>query len=145
MHPVETALSLFSQRFTCSQAILLAFAPRFGLDPLVAARLASGFGAGIARQGQVCGAIAGAVMVLGLYAGNAAPDDTPSKEAAYAKVRTLMKRFADEHGSTECRVLTGYDLSTPDGHAAAIAAGVFTEKCPAFVRSAATILSDLLG
>ena len=54
MDPVHTAVSLFAQGFSCSQSLLLAFAPRFGLDPAMAARLASPFGGGIARQGRVC-------------------------------------------------------------------------------------------
>ncbi len=145
MHETETAVSLFSRGFNCSQSLLLAFAPRFGIESALAARIASPFGGGIARQGHVCGAIAGAVMVVGLHGGNATPDDTASKEAAYAKVRTLMARFATVHGTTECRQLTGYDLSTPEGYAAATEARVFTEHCPAFVRTAAVLVAELIS
>jgi C_GCAxxG_C_C family probable redox protein len=144
MNAVETAVSLFSQGFACSQALLLAFAPRFGLDPALAARVASPFGGGIARQGRVCGAITGALMVVGLHAGNATAEDRASKEAAYEKIRTLMARFAEAHGTTECRQLIGYDLSTPEGYAGASEAGVFRNKCPEFVRSAATLVAELL-
>jgi len=144
MQPVETALSLFAQGFTCSQALLLAFAPRFDLDLSVAARIASPFGGGIARQGKVCGAVAGAIMVIGLHAGNASAEDGPTKEAMYQKVRVLMTRFAAAHGTTECRQLTGYDLSTPDGYAAATQSAVFTQKCPAFVRTAAVLAARML-
>ena len=145
MQPVETAVSLFAQGFTCSQSLLLAFAPRFGLDVSVAARIASPFGGGIARQGKVCGAVAGAIMVLGLEAGNATAEDRARKEVMYERVRALMVSFAAEHGTTECRQLTGYDLSTPDGYAAATQAGVFTNRCPAFVRTAAALVADALG
>ncbi len=144
MQPVETAVSLFAQGFTCSQALLLTFAPRFGLDPSVAARIASPFGGGIARHGKVCGAVAGAVMVLGLQAGNANAEDREKKEAMYEKVRALMARFAAAHGTTECRQLTGFDLSIPEGYAAATQAGVFTERCPAFVRTAAALAAELV-
>lgn len=143
MQPAETAASLFAQGFSCSQALLLAFAPRFGLDLSVAARIASPFGGGMARQGKVCGAVAGAIMVLGLQAGNATAEDRASKEAMYERVRALMACFADTHGSTECRQLTGYDLTTPEGYAAATQAGVFTERCPAFVRTAAALAAEV--
>jgi len=145
MSPVDTAVSLFSQGFSCSQSLLLAFAPRFGLDPLVAARLASPFGGGIARQGRVCGAITGALMVIGLHAGNATAEDRDAKEAAYETIRTLMARFSEVHGTTECRDLTGCDLSTPEGYAAATEAGVFTRRCPEFVRTAAALVADVLA
>ncbi len=144
MQPVETAVSLFSQGFTCSQALLLAFAPRFDLDLSVAARLASPFGGGIAKQGKVCGAVAGAIMVVGLHAGNASAEDRATKEGMYEKVGALMARFAAAHGTTECRQLTGSDLSTPEGYAAASEAGVFAQKCPAFVRTAATLAARIL-
>jgi C_GCAxxG_C_C family probable redox protein len=144
MQAVEMAVSLFSQGFSCSQALLLAFAPRFGLEASVAARIASPFGGGIARQGQVCGAITGALVVIGLQAGNATPEDRASKDAAYAKVRTLMARFAAAHGSTDCRQLVGCNLGTPEGYAAAAEAGIFTTRCPAFVRTAATLVAELL-
>jgi C_GCAxxG_C_C family probable redox protein len=145
MQPVETAVSLFAQGFSCSQALLLAFAPRFGLDVKVAARIASPFGGGIARQGKVCGAVTGAIMVLGLEAGNATAEDRARKEAMYERVRALMACFAAAHGTTECRQLTGYDLSTPDGYAAATQAGVFTKRCPVFVHTAAALVADAVG
>ena len=144
MHPIDTAVSLFSEGFTCSQAVLLAFAPRLGLDPVVAARIASPFGGGIARQGRVCGAITGALMVVGLHAGNATADDRAAKEAAYEKIRTLMAHFAEMHGTTECRQLIGHDLSTPDGYLAATEAGVFRTRCPGFVRTAATLAGEIV-
>ncbi len=143
MSEVDNAVSLFSQGFACSQAVLLAYASRFGLDPVLAARLASPFGGGIARQGRVCGAVAGAVMVAGLAAGNATAEQKEIKEAMYLKVRALMARFAEAHGSTDCRQLTGFDMTTPEGHAAATEARVFTEKCPAFVRTAAMLAGDI--
>jgi C_GCAxxG_C_C family probable redox protein len=144
MNPVDTAVSLFAQGFSCSQSLLLAFAPRFGLEPDIAARIASPFGGGIARQGRVCGAITGALMVIGLHAGNATAEDRNAKEVSYERVRALMARFADTHGTTECRQLTGCDLSTPEGYAAATEAGVFTQRCPDFVRTAATLVAEVL-
>ncbi len=143
MNEVEKAVSLFSQGFACSQAVLLAYAARVGRDAALAARLASPFGGGIARQGRVCGAVAGAVMVAGLAAGNAAVEQKEMKEAMYVKVRDLMARFTEAHGSTECRQLTGFDMTTPEGHAAATEARVFTEKCPAFVRTAAMLAGEI--
>jgi C_GCAxxG_C_C family probable redox protein len=144
MDPIDTAVSLFAQGFSCSQSVLLAFAPRFGLDRDTAARIASPFGGGIARQGQLCGAITGALMVVGLHAGNATAEDREAKEAAYAKIRTLVARFAAVHGTTQCRGLTGYDLSTPEGYTAATEARVFTRRCPDFVRTAAGLVADVL-
>ncbi len=140
MSEVDTAVSLFSQGYGCSQSVLMAFAPRFGMDIALAARLASPFGAGIARQGETCGAVTCAVMVMGLRHGNATSAEQAAKEAMYPKVRALMAAFAEAHGSVKCRgLIGGHDLTTPEGYAAASEAGVFRTLCPNFVRTAAQL------
>ena len=71
----ELAEQYFLEGYNCSQAVLLAFSDRTGLDKETAARLASSFGGGLARMREVCGAVSGAAMVLGLVRGYADPKD----------------------------------------------------------------------
>ena len=59
----EKALELFSNNFNCSQAVLTAFAPDFGLDEQLALKLGTSFGGG-ARNGEICGAVSGALLIL---------------------------------------------------------------------------------
>jgi len=137
----EAAVATFLESYNCSQAVLSAFAERSGLDRSTALRLASPFGGGLARRGEVCGAVTGALMALGLARGT----DTPaSKDEIYRLSRELMGQFEARHGSILCRALIDCDISTPAGHQAAADKGVFRSICPGLVREAAEILQELL-
>ena len=142
--PADVAERLFREGYACSQAVLLAFAPRFGLDADLAARVASAFGGGMARHGWTCGALTGALMAVGLHAGNAAADGQAQKDDAYARVATLLEQFRTKHGATECRRLIGFDLADAVQRQAASDAGVFANTCPLFVRTAAALVAETL-
>lgn len=139
--PIQTAAERFDQGFNCAQAVLSAFASEAGLAEESALRLASPFGGGIARQGQVCGALSGALMALGLHRGN----DTPQgKEETYRLAQEFVKIFEERNGHILCRDLIGYDLSTVDGLQAARESEIFGLVCPALVRSTAELLEEFL-
>ena len=136
-------MELFRQGFSCSQAVLAAYAPMFGLERETALKVSSGFGGGMGRLGETCGAVTGAFMVLGLKFGTATTD-RQAKEAAYAMVREFAARFKAIHGSLVCRDLLGCDLNTPEGLAVAQEKKLFSTVCPPYVKTAARILEDLL-
>lgn len=143
MTRVDNALeTLAASGHNCSQAVLAAFGPDLGLDRDACLSVARGFGGGIGRLGETCGAVTGAVMVLGLRE-SGARDPEEAKERTYRRVRVFFERFRSQHGSTVCRALIGCDLSTPAGLDHARAAGLFTTRCPAFVRSAVEFLEEL--
>ena len=141
---IDRAVSLFSEGFACSQAVLLGFAPRFGLNPDIAARLSAPFGGGMGRMGEVCGAVSGSLMVIGLASGNATAQDKESKDRAYQLVREFAARFRARQGSLLCRELLGCDLSQPGGPELARERKLFTTRCPVLVRDAAEILAEVL-
>ncbi len=137
----ETAVSIFLKNYNCSQSVLAAYAAEFGLDEKTALRMASPFGGGLAHKGDVCGAVTGGLMALGLARGT----DTPaSKEEIYRLSQEFMSRFEARHGSIFCRALIDCDMSTPAGHQAAVARGVFRSICPDLVGDAVEIVQELL-
>ncbi|MBM3190385.1 MAG: C_GCAxxG_C_C family protein [Chloroflexi bacterium] len=144
MNEAERAVSCFAQGGNCAQAVLCAYAPHFGLAPEMAMRLAAPFGGGMARLGETCGAVTGALMVIGLQLGNATAEDQESKERTYQLVREFVQRFAARHGSVKCRELLGCDLSTPEGLQQAREQGLSTKLCRGFVRDSAQIVAELL-
>lgn len=144
MDRVQKAVELFNSNFNCSQAILTAFAGAKGLDESTSLKLASGFGGGIGCSAGVCGALTGAVMVMGLFCGTADPTDKTTKNEIYRKVRSLSEEFKLRAGSTICRDLMGFDMSTSQGQAMAKLPGAF-DRCDDFVRIAAEILEEMLG
>ncbi|MHB1133353.1 MAG: C-GCAxxG-C-C family protein [Chloroflexota bacterium] len=82
-------------------------------------RLATGLGAGLSRQGEVCGALLGGTAACGLILGRqrqAGHDDRfELRNDVYAKVQELSRRFRERFGAIECGELTGCDFNTPEG------------------------------
>jgi C_GCAxxG_C_C family probable redox protein len=142
MPAIDLARTYFDQGFSCSQAVSAAFAAEFGLDAATMLRVASTFGGGIARSGDTCGAISGALMVLGLKYGATQPDPA-AKERAYEHGREFIARFRARNGAVDCRDLLGHDFATPEGRAAIKETKIIRTICPALVASAVEILEEM--
>jgi C_GCAxxG_C_C family probable redox protein len=141
MNHIELALSRFAEGFNCSQAVFATYAQGVGEETALA--IASGFGGGMGRMAETCGAVTGAMMVLGLSFGGATPD-REAKERVYAKIREFAERFKARNGSLVCRDLLSCDISTPEGYETAKEKSLLTTTCPNFVRDAAEILEEML-
>ena len=139
----DNAVALFGSGFNCAQAVLMAFAKEMGLDPGVAAKLASGFGGGMGRMAGICGAVTGAYLVLGLKHGAASAEDKEAKEKVYRLVKEFADKFRARHGSVVCRDLLKCDISTVPGLEEAKKMGVFGTVCPKMVRDAVEILEEM--
>jgi C_GCAxxG_C_C family probable redox protein len=137
-------VALFKQGLSCSQAVLGAFCGRYGLDQTTARKVSCAFGGGMASTGEMCGAVTGALMVIGLAHGRAQPDDVGAKNRTYALTRTFWEEFRARHGSLVCRELLGVDLGTPEGSQRAREAALFEDLCPRFVEDAAGLLERML-
>lgn len=142
--PTEQALAAFEGGCNCAQAVLTAFAPQLGLSPEVALKIAAGFGGGLGRSGEVCGALTGAVMVIGLAIGSSDANDLAAKEKAYALTRQLMVEFKERQGAVQCRELIGLELSRAEELNQARETQVFRTRCPQFVHAATEIVAGLL-
>ncbi len=141
-NPPEIAVARFRQNFNCAQSVFVAFAPQLGMDESQALKLASPFGGGVTRRGQICGAVTGALMALGLAQGAETP---AGKEGAYRLGEEFLQRFESRHATILCRELLDCDISTPEGLQQAREKGAFTVLCPLFVRDAAEIVQALLA
>lgn len=140
----ETAVASFKEGFSCSQAILSAYANQFSLDRDTALRLAGGFGGGMGRMAHTCGAVTGAFMVIGLRHSGTRADDREAKEKTYQLVWEFTKRFEARHRSIVCRDLLGCDISIPEGFEQAKREGRIPATCPKLVHDAAEILEEIL-
>ena len=142
MNKVQHAVSTFQSGFNCSQAILRIYGPDYGLSPLDSLRVSCGFGGGM-RRGDTCGAVTGALMVLGLRYGPQNTSDTSAKNHVYSKVIDFCSRYESRCGSIDCRDLLGCDISTPQGVQHARNNNLFTTVCPKMVQAAAEILEEM--
>ncbi len=144
MSRVEQAVSCFQDGFNCSQSILSTFSVEFGLNRDIALKLATGIGGGTGLLGKTCGAVTGALMVIGLKYGTASIEDDAAAEKTYGLVQKFIKEFTEINGSNTCHDLLNCDLSTPEGLNSANEKNLFTTLCPNFVRTSAEILEKIL-
>jgi C_GCAxxG_C_C family probable redox protein len=130
-------------RLNCAQAVLRFSLLMMEAEPelVTAARY---FGGGIARTGQICGAVSGAALSLGfrdhLISGHG-PDVVP---ATIERLQVLMRGFENEFGALPCATLLGCEISTPESYKRAKESGA-TERCSLFVSWVCDQLAPLLG
>jgi len=144
MNKKDIAQANFQRGFNCSQSVIAAFSEDFDLDQELALRVAAGFGGGMGRRGDTCGAVSGALMVIGLKYGAIDPQDKATKEHAYELVRVFIDLFKERNEVIRCNDLLGVDMSTPEGHTLAKSEGRTEQRCPKFVGDATEILMELL-
>src|SRR4030042_5812413 len=110
MNKEQTGVDYFRNGFNCSQSVLISFAKDFNLDEITALKLSCGFGAGMGRLMETCGAVSGAYMVLGLKYGKHKKEDDQSKDKTYSLVREFDKKFREKLKTTKCGELLNCDL-----------------------------------
>lgn len=144
-HPeVEQAVAFYKQGYTCTQSILASFAKRYDLPQNLAFKIGEPFGAGMSCTNDMCGSVAGAIMVLGLQYGSAHSDDAAARSYTYQRVHEMIQRFMEIHASIQCSDLLGYNLSDPQQLQMVWEKGLFMQLCPILVRDAAQILVEML-
>ena len=144
MNCAERAADSFARGFNCSQSVLAAYAEQFGLTEEQALKVAGGFGGGMGRMAETCGAVTGAIMVIGLKFASTTPGDIQGKENAYAVVREFVHRFKGRNVTVLCRELLDCDISTPEGMKRAQQEKLIKKCCPKLIQDAAEILDQLI-
>lgn len=145
-HPGKAAyaVELMRQGYMCSAALVAAFTCDLGLDQAVAARISSGLAAGMAQE-KTCGAVTGAVLVIGLKYGTGLFADNFSKDLCAQMIQEFFHRFAVRRKSVGCKKIHKSYLNDP---ASPDILGSRREKiafCTKIVRDAAEILEAILG
>ena len=144
MTKTEEALNYFKDGFSCSQAVLCSFAKDFGLEEAHALKLSGSFGGGVARMNSMCGAVSGALMVIGLKYGKTDAANDEQKELNYKNAQQFATEFKLKNKSVMCTDLLGVDLSNPE-------AGAYMKKnnlseivCRKAIRDAIEVLEQIL-
>ena len=140
----QKALNYFSQKLHCSQSVLVAFAEKCGITDEQALKLGSCLGSGM-RKGEVCGAVSGALMVLGLLYGQKNAGDTEGRQSSNKVNDLMMNRFKEKCGSYICNDLLGCDITTEEGHQYCVDNKLFTEFCPKMVAAAVDIVEEIIS
>jgi C_GCAxxG_C_C family probable redox protein len=135
-HWQQKADDLFNSGYNCAESLSLTLAEFLGMKTDIFPRLATGFGGGLARNQELCGAVAGAVLGLGLKFGRNQASE--SREPLYRQVQLFLDDFRAKFGTLSCRKLTGVDFSDAQ-YMAALAANwerLQREICTPIVRHA---------
>lgn len=139
------AAQLFLSGCNCSQAVVVAFCDETGLEEDFAKRLSSSFGGGMGRMREVCGAVSGMLMVVGLLYGYDDPGEKDvNKKAHYALVQQLAGAFREEVGSIVCREILKNPPSDPNP-TPRTAEYYKTRPCARMVMTAARILDGYIA
>ncbi len=144
----DAAYAYFLKGYNCSQSVTAAFAPQLGLPEELLLRMSSGFGAGIGRMREVCGAFCGVVTVLSLvYADPADPQD---KSRMYALVQEAAQMYRSRNGgdSIICRELLARAGAAPtEGTVAQDRTAEYYRKrpCPELCRLCADLCAEVIA
>jgi C_GCAxxG_C_C family probable redox protein len=140
---IKLADSYASQGFLCSESCLMALTKCQGVEDPLIPRIATGFGAGIGLNGEICGAITGAVMGLGIRYGRERLDPA-EKQKPYWYSTELLKRFRAEHGEIRCSALLGLDIAKAEDLEEYYRRNLWVNKCTRFILSATGIARDIV-
>ncbi len=142
----ESAVTMIVSGYNCAQSVFSSFCEDFNIDRDIALKTACGFGAGMACKQEVCGALAGGILVIGAKYGRGEYEDSSATDLTYAKVRLLMDRFEDLHGTLICReLLNGCDLTTEEGRRHFKQGRLLETFCSGCVRDVVLILEEVLN
>lgn len=143
----DKAKSYFLEGYNCSQSVALAFADMLDMDKRTIARAVSGFGGGMGRMREVCGAMSGISFVISMLYGYESASDTEGKKRLYSEIQVMGNRFKEDNGSVVCRELLGLEKSGFDHPVPAKRTESYYQKrpCKELVKYAADILEEYIN
>ena len=145
METNEKAQKQFESGLNCAQSVVSSFSDPLDFNEELALDLASGFGAGMGKLQQTCGAVTGAYMVLGIHCSRNQKDRILAKDDAAKMIQDFEQRFKMLHGTTLCKELIPVDLNTEKGQKAFTEYNMKENVCMKCVKNATKIVQDMLA
>ncbi|HEX2919885.1 MAG TPA: C-GCAxxG-C-C family protein [Bacteroidales bacterium] len=146
MEKKEKALKYFRDHFNCSQSVFTVFGTEYGLTENQCLKASCAFGGGMGRQQNVCGAVTGAMMALGIKYGKAMGDTEEKKKETYNYTKELFAEFIKLNGTVNCReLLKGYNMNDPDDHKKIVSLKLFDTYCEKYVVDAVEITEKIIN
>lgn len=140
---IEEIKELFLQGIDCSQVVAGTFAEQLGTDKDLLRRISACFGGGM-QCGETCGAVTGALMVVGLKYGHSCEGEPAQKQLMLQKTAQFKALFSEKYSSCMCCDLLGHDLSKPGEMERVLEKGLFFTFCPQVVADTIEILEHIL-
>lgn len=139
----EEIKNLFMGGIDCSQVVAGYFAEACQMDQETMRRVSACFGGGM-QCGETCGAVTGALMVLGMKYGTAKEGDAAQKEKMLTKIAEFKQSFGDVYPSCICKELLGYNIADPEEFQKILDEGLLFDFCPGVVEDTIKILEKIL-
>lgn len=105
----QKAKDYFLSGYTCCQSLSAAFYDKTGLDESTVLRLTLGFGAGVGRMREICGAVSGMAFIVSAYYGDSESGNTETKKKIYSYIQELVSQFKKINGSVVCADILGLE------------------------------------
>jgi len=142
----QMAVENFKQGYNCAQSVVMAYADLYPVDIETIKQVSAPFGAGIGRLREICGAVSGMSMVLGMEHPATDPNDKLSKTANYSAVQSSALKFKEKMGSYICADLLKIGKAPQDPDPEDRNAGYYARRpCAYCVAVAAEILGQAIA
>ena len=141
----EKALTIFRSGYNCAQSVLVAFQDDKGTETESAMTLAAGFGGGMGRLQQTCGALTGAFMAIGQHCKKQFETNDLIKEKSRALIQNVHKKFVNIHKASDCKSLLNLDLNTEEGQKRMKEENLSMQVCEQCVMNAVALLEEEFG
>ncbi|KPK87296.1 MAG: hypothetical protein AMS27_03020 [Bacteroides sp. SM23_62_1] len=141
----EIAIDTFKSGLNCAQSVLTAYSDNLNFDNHLALRMACGFGAGMGRLQETCGAVTGSFMVFGIFNCNKFSDNKDRKEKTYEMIQSFTDKFIAIHDTTNCKSLINCDLKTERGRQYAHDKRLFEIVCEKCILDSIKIIEELIA
>jgi C_GCAxxG_C_C family probable redox protein len=140
----DKAIQLHQSGLNCAQAVLTSYCDEMNFDNNLALSISCGFGGGMGRLQETCGAVTGAIMVLGIHTCNKYTENKQRKEISYSKVQQFAEKFKSMHGTLDCKTLLNCDLNTIEGQKYMKEHNLSTKVCNRCIGNSIGILEELI-
>lgn len=144
MDRCELAYRLHQSGFNCAQSVAGAFADSLPLTREQTMAMCGGFAGGVgSTHEELCGALSGGVMVLGLLVPHTDGADRVSKQRILALTKEFRRRFAEAFGGlTRCGDLLRARPAPGEKTPAALRLGI-TAHCDVMIVTAVELVETV--
>jgi C_GCAxxG_C_C family probable redox protein len=140
----EKAIRTFRSGLNCAQAVITAYSEEMKFDNNLALSVSCGFGGGMGRLQETCGAVTGSFMVLGIFNCKKLTDNKDRKEATYSMIQKFSQEFKLINGTTDCFELLKCDLKTEEGNRFAKENNLFGTVCEKCISDSVRTINKLI-
>ena len=130
---VEKTIERHNKGYNCAQAVACTYCDLVGMDEETMFKATEALGLGMGGMEGTCGAITGAVAVIGAIKSCGDIEKPVSKAATYKLSGELVKRFQEKNQATKCKDLKGIET------------GKVLRSCPGCIEDATAILEEILA